>query len=100
MKYSLKEAGETLVIALEGNFTFSDHSHFRGVLERLHKGAHKESVFDLAGLNFIDSTGLGLLVMANDIANRKGFSVRLIQARGRVRTLLDRAEFGTIMTVE
>ncbi|CAK0759687.1 HptB-dependent secretion and biofilm anti anti-sigma factor [uncultured Gammaproteobacteria bacterium] len=100
MKHTLNETGGRLVIALEGNFIFSDHAAFQSVLERLHQQAVKDCVFDLAGLDFIDSTGLGMLVLANDVCERSGFFLRLINAHGQVRAVLERAEFGTIMTVE
>lgn len=100
VKHTLSECEDRLVIALEGAFTFSDHATFRPVLEKLKHRTFKECVFDLARLDFIDSTGLGLLVLANDICERYGFAVRLSNSRGPVKALLDRAEFGTIMVVD
>ncbi|MBI1206482.1 MAG: STAS domain-containing protein [Azospirillum sp.] len=100
MEFQISETNGVLGIALAGRFTYADHARFRPVLDRLDQVEVRSCVVDLSRLEAIDSSGLGMLVLANDVAIRKGFVLRLSNARGGVRTLLTHAEFGRIMTVE
>lgn len=100
MNHSLTHNDETLLVTMTGKLTFSDNAGFKVILDEMSRGGIKDCVFDLAGLDFVDSTGLGMLVLAHDTAGENGFTVRLRNARGHVRALLDRAEFASIMAIE
>lgn len=92
--------GETLLVTLSGKLTFSDNASFKVILDQMSEGGIRDCIFDLGSLEFVDSTGLGMLVLAHDTAGENGFTVRLRDARGHVRALLDRAEFSSIMAIE
>lgn len=100
MNHVLTRNNETLLVTMTGKLTFSDNAAFKAILDDMSKGGVKDCVFDLSGLEFVDSTGLGMLVLAHDTAGENGFTVRLRNPRGHVRALLDRAEFSSIMAIE
>ncbi|CAK0757849.1 HptB-dependent secretion and biofilm anti anti-sigma factor [Azospirillaceae bacterium] len=99
MDYIIDESNDSITVRLLGRFTYSDHSKFRNVIDKVKNSSFKNCIFDLSRLEFIDSTGLGMMVLANDVCERNGFTLRLINAQGRVRTVLERVEFSTIMTI-
>jgi len=100
MDYRISEQNQGLALTLEGRFTFLDYAKFKPVLDRLQTSAVAEVVVDLARLDFIDSTGLGLLVSANDLLKARGGQLRLVKSQGAVREVLVRAQFSRIMAVD
>jgi anti-anti-sigma factor len=104
MKYALCRKAGTMEVTMEGRFTFADHDEFRNFIREILKENQEQRFgqcrIDMGPMIFIDSTALGMLVLANDAASKAGFSLSLRNARGQVRTLLDRSEFYLIMRVE
>ncbi|MEK7407668.1 MAG: STAS domain-containing protein [Acidobacteriota bacterium] len=64
-----------------------DASRLRELLSIL-VPAYPDTVVDLAGLNKIDSTGVGLLVESYSLARKHQHRLRLVNAAGRVREVL------------
>jgi anti-sigma B factor antagonist len=53
-------------------------------IRRLVDDGVRKLVIDLAGLNFIDSSGMGMLVMCSGYIEQKGGRLRIAGARGGV----------------
>ena len=49
---------------------------------------------------FIDSAGLGMLLLARDEGKRKNLDVCLRRPRGQVKRMLEVARFDTMFTIE
>jgi len=87
-------------VVLEGKLTMRDHEAFKRMLESIEGGPGRPLVLDLAGLDFVDSAGLGMFLLAQELMRSKGASVILSRPRPHVRRLLEVACFDTLFTIE
>ena len=61
------------VVALSGRFVAGEPlEQFRPVVEALQAQGHKSAVLDMTGVNYIDSSALGALVVAHDVIAAAG----------------------------
>jgi|AGTN01.1.fsa_nt_gi Anti-anti-sigma regulatory factor (antagonist of anti-sigma factor) len=89
-----------LRIALNGRLTFAENGAFRQVVEAIGQAGKAEVVFDLGGLDFIDSAGMGMLLVARDAAGAQAGGIRLRRAGGQVGRMLHLAKFADFFTLE
>jgi anti-anti-sigma factor len=54
---------------------------------------------DLGEVAYLDSSALGMLLMLRDKAKSAGREVRLVNARGSVRQVLEIANFGKLFAI-
>jgi len=100
MEYTI--AGDLATVTLRGEFTFTDHQAFRKLAERLFaSGASSHAVvFELEHVTFIDSAGLGMLLIARDEALKKNRRLVLKGATGQVKKMFDVSRFETLFALE
>ena len=78
------------VLAMTGRITMgSDSQTIEWNLAELLKQNHKKVVFDLANVTFLDSSGVGILVVCHAKMKKAGGSLRLAGAQGLVKEILD-----------
>lgn len=95
----LKEAGKT-VIKLNGRFDFNTHREFRAAYEPLVSDADIQAVIvDFSGVDYLDSSALGMLLMLRDKLGGAGKEVALTGVRGNVKQVLDIANFGKLFPI-
>jgi anti-anti-sigma factor len=87
-------------VSISGEFTFIDHTAFKTIAARLFERQGKPIVIDLAKLEFIDSAGLGMLLIVKDEADKAGRSLVLRGPSGQVKRMFDVTKFNTLFTVE
>lgn len=87
------EAPDTTVVYLSGRMTFADHETFRGVIAAFDGPAGQRMIFDLSELAFIDSSGLGMFIIARDTAQKRGLEFSIRGARDEVKRLITVAKF-------
>lgn len=87
-------------IKIIGRLTFKFHREYRDFLDELLKNKVSTYEFDLSGVEFIDSAGLGMLLIAKQKAQISGASVVLKRPPENVRRMLDIAKFDKIFTIE
>jgi len=85
---------------LAGEFTFADHGVFRTMIGKLVKTKDSTCVLDLARLEFIDSAGLGMLLIARDEAKKANRKLVLRHPAGQVKRMLEISKFGTQLTIQ
>jgi anti-anti-sigma factor len=98
MRYEFR--GNEARVAFSGDLTFADHVVFREVADRLGASVDKTIVIELASLDFIDSAGLGMLLIAREEATKKSQTLVLRGAKGQVSRMFDLTKFDTLFTVE
>jgi HptB-dependent secretion and biofilm anti anti-sigma factor len=102
MNISTHQSGGETIVALVGRFTFSAHATFRDVLvnhvEAMNSGGRV--TFDLAGVEFVDSAALGMLLLAREAARRRSGTIAIRGASGQVRRMLDVSRFEALFTIE
>jgi stage II sporulation protein AA (anti-sigma F factor antagonist) len=87
-------------IVLNGHFTAMDHDQFRAILEDLKSAEGPLScAVDLENLDFIDSGGLGMLLLLRDVCMKQKMALSLNNAKGDVMRILDIAKFDQLFKV-
>ncbi|ESQ92812.1 STAS domain-containing protein [Asticcacaulis benevestitus] len=84
---------------ISDKLTFSDNGLFRKLLGDIQASKAKSCVLDLLELDVIDSSGLGMLMIAHDESKKNAYSLTLINAKGPVRQLLQISKLDCLMNV-
>lgn len=98
MKFEF-DNGNTCV-HMAGDFTFTDHTQFKVLVTRLFEEKHPIVTIDLSQLNFIDSAGLGMLLLARDQAEKTSGKLILRSATGQVKRMFGLTKFDTLFALE
>lgn len=98
MNFESSEDRDRMRFVLHGRITYSDHVSFRGIIGRLKDSAAAKLEFDFDDVEFIDSAGLGMLLMIRDVAEMKGVSVVIRGAKGQVERVLLNSKFDSMFT--
>jgi len=100
MEYNVRGDDTTRELFLQGRLTFSDNVDFRKIVDDLKAYNGTKCVFDLAGLEFIDSAGLGMLMLLRDATSDRPFSLSIRNADGQVKRMLEIAKFDALIPFE
>lgn len=84
---------------VSGQLSAQHHSTFRALLKDLEAATFLRCTLNLAQLEFIDSGGLGMLLLANDMCKKRGVVLVLEGAAGNVLKILTLSHFQKIMTM-
>jgi anti-anti-sigma factor len=94
MDVEVQVDGDKAILSLRGRFDFTAHREFRqsyeGVFQQV--GVKKLDI-DLGGVEYIDSSALGMLLLLKENSDHAQRSVTLTNCRGAVRRVLDIAHF-------
>ena len=100
MQASVTKEGSKAVIKLSGRFDFNTHRDFRAAYEGLvGDAAVREVGVDFSGVDYLDSSALGMLLMLRDKARHAQREVRLSHCSAQVRQVLDIANFGKLFRI-
>lgn len=100
MNHAVTVAGDTAEITITGRLTFKFHKEYKDFLDELLKNKVERFVFDLAGVEFIDSAGLGMLLIAKQKAQGQSATVILRKPAENVKRMLQVAKFDKIFEIE
>lgn len=100
MIYTVNSTGEKTQIELEGRLTFADYGTFREITKLFEENNSKSCEFSLDKLEFIDSAGLGMLLIAREKLHSNNGQVILKNARGQVRKMLDLGHLHSLFVIE
>lgn len=90
--------GKTAIV-LQGRFDFNAHREFREAVDQAVQEAPRTILVDLAAVDYLDSSALGMLLMLRDKAKNGGKEVVLANARGAVKQVIDIANFGKLFAL-
>ena len=97
MEFQIVTAVEATEISLCGRLTYDDHLKFNEIKSIAGQAPSRKLVLDLSGLEFIDSAGLGMLVILEDAASAANTGVTIRGAHGIVRKLMELVNFGDVI---
>lgn len=102
MEYSVSSADGITLFQLVGRFTFSDNQCFHELLEYVQKmdGKQKTIAIDFSRVEFIDSAGLGMLLLMRDECAARKLAVQLRGAQGQVKKMFDLSRFETLFDIQ
>lgn len=88
-----------LEVKLTGKFTFSDHLPFRDVLIEFADKDISKVILHMAGLTFIDSAAIGMLLLVHDEAQKQNKEAVLLGVTGQVKKMIELAKLNTLFIV-
>ncbi|MFA6021291.1 MAG: STAS domain-containing protein [Rhodospirillales bacterium] len=100
MESKTQTMGADLVFVLTGRMTFKDHKLFREILHDVANVSFQRVVFDLNQLEFIDSFGVGMLLIVKDAVEHRAKSVVLRKPQGQVEHMVQIAKLSKLFTME
>ena len=97
MRTELVKTGIDYEVKLKDRLTFADNAQFRKLIEDIKSAKAQTCVFDLSGLDMIDSSGLGMLMIAFDTSKTEGFELSVKSAHGPVKQLLALSKLDSLL---
>jgi anti-anti-sigma factor len=93
-------ADNRATLSLAGRFDFSIHRDFRRNYEEiLGTPGIRQLDVDLAKVEYIDSSALGMLLLLREKAGGQNIQLKLANAQGSVRQVLEVANFGRLFEI-
>lgn len=87
-------------LSLNGRFDFNSHREFRNAYEEAIKGYKVDDVeVDLGGVDYIDSSALGMLLLFKEKAAVENKKVILVNCHGTVLQILKVANFDKLFVI-
>ena len=100
MQTTVTKEGVKAFIKLSGRFDFNTHREFRGAYEPLVAESDIRMVtVDFSGVDYLDSSALGMLLMLRDKLGGANKEVVLTGVRGNVKQVLDIANFRKLFQI-
>lgn len=101
MSVEVTLSGSKAVIAVSGRFVFAMHSEFRKAAQSaLTQPGLNEIEIDLTRTDYLDSAGLGMLLLLHERAKKSGKQpIRIVGSSGRVRGVLDMCNFNQLFVL-
>lgn len=99
MQYRLEKEKHFARLVLTGRFTGHDAEPVRRVIADLKEGRDRHCLLDLTGLEFIDSAGIGMLLVINGEAASAGKHLAMLAGTGQVRKTVDLTRIAMIIPV-
>lgn len=100
MQATVTKDSTKATLKLNGRFDFNTHRDFRAAYEPLLADNSVKSVaVDFAGVDYLDSSALGMLLMLRDKMSGVSKDVSLIGVQGNVKQVLDIANFGKLFRI-
>lgn len=99
MDYSSKSDGTTCTISLNGKLEFSDNEAVQNIINEVNDTNCTKCAIDLSGLQSIDSAGLGMILLMNEMIDTGANKLELKSASGQVQKMLEISNFSSIVTI-
>lgn len=100
MQASISRDSGNAEVKLSGRFDFNAHREFRAAYEPIMADAEIRTVtIDMAGVEYLDSSALGMLLMLRDKAAAANKTLKLCNVRGVVKQVLEIANFGKLFSI-
>lgn len=100
MDIKIEEKDNEVIAYIIGSWTFRDYEEYTKIINKIKATSIKRFVIDLDKCDFIDSAGLGMLVIANDEMLAKGIKPLIRNVYGMVKDVMWAARFDTLYKFE
>jgi HptB-dependent secretion and biofilm anti anti-sigma factor len=100
MDYLIFDEEADMRVMMTGELTLADHGRIRHLIGELMRAGPTRLVLDLTRLEFIDSAGVGMLLIAHEEAGRHGKELVLREPRGQVLRVLDLAHLDKVVCIQ
>jgi HptB-dependent secretion and biofilm anti anti-sigma factor len=94
----ISEPNEKRVV-LSGQFTFADNHKFKQIIDSLNDPGLKAIALDFGTVDFIDSAGLGMLLLLRDECQNRNISITINSVRGQVEKIFMISKFDQLFSM-
>ncbi len=100
MQVTQRLNNENATLSLTGRFDFNSHREFReGYEALLQKPSVQNLEIDMAGVDYLDSSALGMLLLLKDRVTARNVKLSITKTSGSVRQILEIANFDKLFTI-
>ena len=100
LQITTREFDRVIVVDAVGKLTLSDsRTQLRDLIHVLCNTGHKKFLLNLAGVDYIDSDGMGELVRCYSVVRQRGGEMKLAQVNKRVADLLQITRLNTLFEI-
>ena len=100
LNISERQAGDVTILDMDGKITIGDGSvALRGAVKRLLDEGKKKVLLNLAGVGYIDSSGIGELVSSYTSINNASGQLKLLNLTQKLQDLLTITKLLTVFDV-
>lgn len=101
MEYSVQSGSNGKEFTFSGRFTFTDQKKVADIQNSLGEERNlQQCVFDLSGVDFIDSSGLGMLLTLQKKGSEQGAEIILRHPQDKVMKVFRACKFETLFVIE
>lgn len=100
MEFQARTTSDAIEVLITGRLEFTDHDRLRELVDVLDQPGTRRFVLDLSGLQFIDSAGLGMLMILQDEAEQRNVRMVVRKPQGDVKNSIELARIGEIINIE
>ena len=101
MQISVAKHDGVARVSLNGRFDFNSHREFRGSYDALVNDAEVTEIeVDLGGVDYLDSSALGMLLLLKERASAAHKGIALSNCRGMVAQVLEVANFNKLFNIK
>jgi anti-sigma B factor antagonist len=95
-----RQAGDVIVLDMDGRITMGEGSiALRSAVRRLLEEGKKKILLNLAGVGYIDSSGIGELVSSYTAVSKEGGQLKLLSLTKKLQDLLTITKLLTVFDV-
>jgi anti-anti-sigma factor len=99
MELTEHQHGSATVLDINGRFDFASRREFKEAMDRLQQAGCHHVILNLEKVSFVDSSALGLLVVAHQNLKLKEGRISLVNPQSYVRQILDLANVPRMIPV-
>jgi anti-sigma B factor antagonist len=100
LQLATRDFGQVIVVDVVGRLTLSDsRTQLRDLVHVHASNGRKQFLLNLAGLDYVDSAGLGELTRCHSAVREAGGELKLVHVQPRVQALLDLTRLNTLFEV-
>ena len=100
LEITTREFDRVVVVDVVGKLTTSDgRTQLRDLIHVLSGTGHKRFLLNLAGVDYVDSVGMGELVRCFTTVRQRGGEMKLVQVNKRVADLLQITRLNTLFEI-
>lgn len=100
MEYTVNNTPSSIQVALKGQLTFSDNSKFKEIIDMLENEKLQSVSLNFREVDFIDSAGLGMLLLLRDQCQERNITVGIQSPVGQVHKIFMISKFDQLFTID
>lgn len=100
MRYTTKRTKDFLLVHLIGRLSAEDHRTFAEIVSLINHAEDRHVILDVAELEDIDPSGFGMLIVANESAQRNNGEFRIRHASEHFKKMARRVHASRLMRID